>query len=349
MRYIGSKLKLLSNIEDFISKNITDENTTFCDLFAGTGTVGSYFNQKYKIISNDYMYYSFILNKGKLNYDGSYSFTKLKKHLNVDDIFKYYSDLILDVNTVKESDNNFVFNNYTKGFSDRMYFSNENGLKIDHIRKSIDLWRNDDLIDENEYYYLLMCLIESTSKVSNTTGVYGAYLKKYDSRAIKNMEFLKIEVNDFNNSENFIYNENVNDLIKTLSGDIVYIDPPYTNQQYCDQYHLLETLAKYDSPEIKGITGKRSGDKSLYCYKKTADENIEDLIKNLNFKHIILSYSDQSIVSIERLIEILKKYGIPETLSYEKIVYNAYKNNRTDNSKNNENKLHEYLFYIRKK
>ena len=344
MRYIGNKLKLLSKIEEFIDENVKDDCLTFCDIFAGTGSVGSFFNKKYKIISNDYMYYSYVVNYGKLKYDGSFDFFKLKKHLNTDDIFKYLSDLEMDLN--KTSGINFVYENYSEGNSDRKYFSKKNALKIDFIRKELDVWYRSDIISENEFFYLLMCLIESASKVSNTTGVYGAYLKYYDSRAVKNMEFLKILVEDFNNFENIIYNQYSNTLSETISGDIVYIDPPYTNQQYSDQYHVLETIAKYDNPEIKGITGKRKSVKSLYSYKRSAEETIDNLISNLDFKHIILSYNDKSIVSIDKMKEILIRYGY--NLKYSKIEYNKYKNSRTENGQKNKKQLHEYLFYIQK-
>jgi adenine-specific DNA-methyltransferase len=348
MRYLGSKIKLLENIKEFIEENVTEENENFCDLFAGTGAVGTYFNSLYRVTSNDYMHYSYVLNRGKLGYNGSYSFNGLRENLGIDNIFDYFTNLKFDLTQIKEEDNNFIYNNFTEGFSSRKYLSKENGIKVDYIRKVLDEWLEKSYIDDSEYYYLLMCLVESVSKVSNTTGVYGAYLKTYDSRAIKNMEFLKIEVKDYNNDKNVVCNEDVLDFIKSNTGDIVYIDPPYTNQQYCDQYHLLETLTKYDSPVLKGITGKRESKKSNFSYKNKAEKEIEVLIEGLNFKHVIFSYSDQSIVSIERLTEILGKYSIDGEVKSKKISYNKYKNERTNNSKENESKLHEYLFYIRK-
>ena len=58
MRYLGCKTKLLNNINEVIKKyNYT--GNTFADLFSGTGCVGDYFKDKYNVISNDFMYYSF--------------------------------------------------------------------------------------------------------------------------------------------------------------------------------------------------------------------------------------------------------------------------------------------------
>ena len=69
MRYLGKKTKLLNNIEQLlIEKNIISPELVFCDAFSGTGTVGMYFRDKYKnIVSNDNLYFSYILTQAKLN------------------------------------------------------------------------------------------------------------------------------------------------------------------------------------------------------------------------------------------------------------------------------------------
>ena len=125
------------------------------------------------------------------------------------------------------------------------------------------------LIDENEYYYLLASLIEGIPFVSNITGTYGAYLKDWDKRAFKKFEMIRLNVID-NAYINECYNINSNDLISKISGDILYLDPPYNERQYLPNYHLLETIAKYDNPKINGKTGIReyTNQKSNYCIKR---------------------------------------------------------------------------------
>jgi adenine-specific DNA-methyltransferase len=54
----------------------------------------------------------------------------------------------------------------------------------------------------------------------------------------------------FNNHKNKVYNSDINELIKTTSHDVVYLDPPYNERQYSANYHVLETIAKYDNPQI---------------------------------------------------------------------------------------------------
>ena len=58
MRYIGCKTLLLENIKDIIDKHTNDADS-FCDIFSGTATVARYFKNRYKIFSNDVLFFSY--------------------------------------------------------------------------------------------------------------------------------------------------------------------------------------------------------------------------------------------------------------------------------------------------
>ena len=53
MRYIGSKVNLLDDINTFLEENIgyIGEDGVFCDIFSGTASVARYFKPKFEIIS----------------------------------------------------------------------------------------------------------------------------------------------------------------------------------------------------------------------------------------------------------------------------------------------------------
>jgi adenine-specific DNA-methyltransferase len=195
----------------------------------------------------------------------------------------------------------------------RQYFSDENGMKCDAIRQKIEVWRNKNKINDDEYYYLLSSLLESVDKHANTASVYGAFLKKLKKSAQKTFELkpLKLILND---KEHEIYNEDINSLIKKIKGDILYLDPPYNHRQYATNYHLLETIAKYDKPEIYGKTGLRNYhlQKSCYCQKSKVKKTFKDLIMSADFKYIFLSYNNEGLMSLNDIKEILSlrgKYG----------------------------------------
>lgn len=340
MRFIGSKVNLLENIKQVVDENINDNSEVFCDIFAGTNSVGYYFKPRYKIISNDLLYFSYVIAKGLIENNEKPTFKGLSK-LGINDPITYLSSDLFAI----AYGNGFVSNNYAPSQNcSRMYFTPENANRIDFAREQIDLWKKQGALTDNEYYYLLAGLLEGIPYVSNITGTYGAYLKDWDKRAFKRYEFSFLEPIN-NEKQNICYNEDANELIKHIEGDILYIDPPYNERQYLPNYHVLETIAKNDKPTLSGVTGVRpySNEKSKYCLKKDVECSFNELIANAKFKHIIVSYSDDGLLTKERIIEILEKNCNNKAKVYE-IDYNRYKS-KIASLKKNDHK--EYLFYIR--
>ena len=345
MRYIGNKAKLLSILDKFVvEKGLTKKGMTFCDLFAGTCTVGDYFKNRFEIIANDNLYFSYAICNGKLKYDSKTFF----KNLGFDP-FEYFNNYNTD--NYKEG---FCYNNFAPEMSGRQYFSDENAKKIDFIRNTIDIWFDEKKINENEKYYLIGSLLESISKVSNVAGVYSAFLKIWDSRALKKMEYIPLETFGDAKYQNEVYKLDANDLIEKISGDILYLDPPYTPTQYICKYHVLETIAKNDNPETHGVGAHRdNGDQiSMWCRKGHVHEEFERLIANAKFKHIIFSYSDAGIMSKEYIEKVMKRYAKDGTYTFKKIDFVKYKSTRAVNKEIKDNtkdkKHYEWLFYIEK-
>ncbi len=335
MRYIGSKKLLLGDIERVIDEKVKDAET-FCDIFSGTVCVGEYFKKRYKITTNDLLYFSYCIQHAVIENNTIPKFEKLG--YNPVEYFNSLSEKELNNLPPKKR---FCVNNFSP-CGNRMYLTEKNALKIDFIRNKIEGWRDKYLINEGEYYYLLAVLIEAIPFVSNISGTYGAYNKFWDKRSLKDLILKDIDIFD-NGKENHAFNENGNELIKKISGDILYIDPPYNKRQYSSNYHLLETVAKYDNPTLRGVTGLRENEtKSDYCKKNTVLKSFEDLIQNAQFKHIILSYSTEGIMAVNDIETVLRKYGTDYKL-YE-IDYRRFKSRETSS----EHKLKELIFYVRK-
>lgn len=341
MRYLGNKTRMINNIAAFISElGITGE--TFCDLFTGSCSVADYFKDKYSIIANDLLQSSFVIAKAKI-LNGSIPFFEGFVNKKGQDPFLYFSQ-----KEYEYKENHFIWKNYSPE-GNRQFFTEKVANKIDGIRLEIEELRNDGTLTENEYYFLLASLLETVMGLSNTTGTYEAFLKQWDKRAFKDFELLPLEMNkcDLHSDKNIIYNLDSNELIKKISGDILYLDTPYTITDYNSAYHLLETIVKYDKPEIRGITGRRVNkiEKSKYSIQTKVAEAYDDLIKNAKFTHIIISYSTQSLLPISDLLDIIKKYADGEaTVKY--YPFREYKNIRS--SKKGDN-LQEVLIYFRKK
>jgi len=321
--YIGSKYSLLDFIYTNISSRVELKNKIFCDIFSGTNIVSIFFKDKVKkIITNDLEYYSYVLAKTYLS----------NKKINQDRI-AYLNSLY----GIKGEFYNYYCEN---GKSGRLFFSEKNGCLIDEIRMKIEEYKDD--IDE--YYLLLTSLIHAADKVANTTSVYSAYLKKLKKSAQKDMVLKNVNINIVDDQINSCYNVDSNELIKKISGDILYIDPPYNHRQYGSNYHILNMIAKYDfTIEPKGVAGLTNYNKSLYCSKVEVKNAFEDLISNANFNHIFISYNNEGILNKDTILRILSKYGDIELIEKE------YKTYKADNKRNNKSdNTVEYLFYLKK-
>ena len=181
MRYIGCKTKLLEVLDKEINNFCGGvKNKKLCDLFAGTGCIGDFFQDRCEITANDNLYFSYILNRGKLLKN------KVKFERLGFDPFAYFNE-----ENYENFTNGFCYKFFAPHESGRQYFSDQNAKKIDFIRNKIEEWLNKGLINDIEHDYLLACLLESVSKISNVAGVYAAYLHIWDSRAIKEMELIK--------------------------------------------------------------------------------------------------------------------------------------------------------------
>lgn len=329
MNYIGSKLKLSSFIQDtvegVVGNNLKDK--IFCDIFAGTSIVGRAFKSRVKkVISNDLEYFSYILSR---NYIG-----------NNKEIPRYRS-IIESLNKV-EPKKGFIYQNYCMGSgSNRQYFSDENGKKIDTIREEINRYKS---TNPDIFFFLLASLLESSDKVANTASIYGAFLKEIKKTARKP---LILEPALFEETDNLheIYHEDSNTLIKKIEGDILYLDPPYNARQYGANYHLLTTIARYDTFIPKGKTGLREYFKSAYCSKKEVEKSFEELIKEANFQYIFLSYNNEGLMNEERIKTIMNKYG---KYNLVKKKYQRFKADKTENRNHKAKSTYEYLHILEK-
>ena len=315
MNYIGSKYSLIDFLQETV-KGVTGirkgAGYVFADLFAGTGIVGQTFKAAgCKVIANDIQYYSYSLNK----------------HF-IENVPKMDDSLLNHLNSLPPV-RGFVYMNYCQGSgSGRNYFTDENGMLCDAVREELDKLRQKGDIDEGLYFYYLASLINSIDKYANTASVYGAFLKHIKKSAQKRFELTLLPVIDGEKGE--VYNEDINELTRRISGDVLYLDPPYNARQYCANYHVLETISRNDKPILNGVTGLRdySTQKSRFCSKRTVAAAFDDLMKNARFKYIFLSYNNEGLMSLDTIKEIMSQYG--EYSFYTKD-YKRFKADREEN------------------
>lgn len=321
-RYLGNKYKLLGFIKNTVDSECKGINTV-ADIFAGTGSVASAFLDK-KIITNDLLYFNYICHVAWFSPD-KYDAEKIEK------IICYYNACV----PVKE---NYVSLNFADTF-----FSLEDCKKIGFIREDIERKYKKNKINERERALLITSLIYAMDKIANTCGHYDAYIK--GATFSKHLELCLPLASNSNNSNNQCYNEDANKLVKRIEADLIYIDPPYNSRQYCDAYHLLENIARWEKPAVEGVALKmdRGKLKSEYC-TQGAVEAFEDLVFNIKAKYILLSYNNMAgkgndrsnaKISDQNIIRILSKKGRVKIFSK---VYKPFSAGKSD-IKNNEERL----------
>lgn len=271
-RYLGNKYKLLPFIKSVVEEN-TEDISSVADIFAGTGAVASAFSDKI-IITNDTLYSNYIC---YVAWFGSQEYSKEK-------IAKY----VMYYNSAKMNRENYM----TKNFADT-YFSRSDCCRIGYIRQNIEDEFRAKKINERERAILITSLLYAMDKIAQTCGHYDAY--RQGAVFDKPLELYVPVPQENNNANNQCYNMDANELVKGIYADLVYIDPPYNSRQYCDTYHLIENVARWEKPVVKGVAKKmdRSQLKSDYCTQK-ATAAFEDLISNINAKYILFSYNNMA-------------------------------------------------------
>lgn len=342
MRYIGSKTALLGEIASAV-KEIAPKATNFTDLFAGTGSVGEFFKPTFDVVSNDILYFCYVINAARIQQSETPGFVDLSRKLGKSPI-DFLNELQADLKTASEAD--FILNAFSPaGESKRMYLTPENALQIDRVRQTLEDWSSTKQITQQEYLYLLASVVESIPSYSNIAGTYGAYLKHWDSRALKPFQIQGIQVQK-GGKRNVVYNRDASELIAEISGEVLYLDTPYNGRQYSSNYHLLETVARYDSPELRGKTGTRNDQagKSDFCSKSKVYGAFESMFQKAAFDHIVVSYSSEGLLSEDELVDLLKKHGSTKSLVVRKIPYRRYKRVANDERGH----VLEYVFAVSK-
>ncbi|HEL2594968.1 TPA: DNA adenine methylase [Streptococcus suis] len=335
MRFLGNKESIVHEIKELLEeKKLTGKGLTLFDAFCGTGTVSDYLKNDFNIVINDSLTWCTHYAKSRV-LDSSVLFKKLGFNP---------IDFLNDSEDFREG---FFYTNYSPARSDRMYFTPENASRIDYFREQIEVWFQAKQIDNHEYSYLLACLIESVSKVANVAGVYGAFLKKWDSRALKEIEFIQVLSSEGSTNYCKVKNAKIEEIISKVECDVLYIDPPYTQNQYGTQYHLLETLILNDRPPISKITGSRptAPMRSQWSKDPWAHILFDKIVFETKAKYILFSYSSDGIMSKTFIESCLKRYGKPESYVCKKINYKKYTNHKSKSSKTH----FEYLFFVEKK
>lgn len=328
-RYIGSKTKLMTWIAPILQKECVGA-TSFFDVFAGTGVVSHALLPHYDTFYiNDFLYANEVIYQGFFAH-GDFDAQQL---IELAQTYQSYTAHTL-------SDNYFSIH-----FGDKFFAKNDAKL-IGFIRDDIENKYQNRAINTKEYHILLSSLIYSLDKVANTVGHYEAYIKgkSIPSRFV----FELIRPIDTTHKNIHIYRQDANVLAKHIKADIAFIDPPYNSRQYSRFYHVLETLIKWDAPELFGVAMKPVEENmSDYCRNK-APIVFDELLNTLDCQYMVVTYnntytskstSSQNKISLNHIKNSLEKHGETAIFESKHQFFNAGKTQFTN---------HKEYFFITK-
>ena len=305
LNYIGSKFQLLEWLTSSIQEKTgwtSLKNKRVADLFAGTGVVSYHLRTLGAcVISNDAELFSSII---------THAFTK--------SIYtEKCKNLLIELNTTPGILVGFITTHYSPHeSSERMFFTVENAKRIDYLRQQLETLRSD--ITNDEYIFLLASLIISADAISNVPAVYGCYLKSFKAKAQKSLKLEPIHTmtaSPHAGSNTFNLDVLSSELLGSFTADAVYLDPPYNERQYSKNYFPLNIIAKTPTdlltePSLKGKTGIPSECfLSPFCRSGAVEESFHKLFRELKTEWIFLSYNSESLVSKEKMLEIMRLYG----------------------------------------
>jgi adenine-specific DNA-methyltransferase len=298
IKYLGSKRTLLPVLETLIRAT---HSKTAIDLFTGSTRVAMAMKQQGMFVTAvDTASYSEVLAKTYIEFDAS------KADLSE------LETAITELNQLAGTSGYF-----TEVFCERArFFQPKNGLRIDAIRDFIE----EHYISSWMYFPLLSALLVAADKVDSTTGVQMAYLKNWSRRSSLELE---LKVPEFIQGNGLSLRGNANSIVSQLPEvELAYLDPPYNQHRYFGNYHIWETLIRWDKPDYYGVANKRVDTKdqenrSAFNSKLTMPEALRDLISDLRTETLILSYNNESWLSRKELKDMCQRFERVEILDFD--------------------------------
>jgi len=295
IKYLGSKRTLVPLLGEIASASGA---ATALDLFTGTTRVARKFKELgMTVTAVDTASYSEVFAKTWIELDAN--------ETNRNEL----TDSIAQLNGAEP-----VSGYFTKTFcEDARYFQPANGEKIDAIRNMIESEYRGSWL----YEPLLTSLILAADRVDSTTGIQMAYLKQWSKRSYT---ALKLTDPGLLPGRGFALRGDALEVAPGLPAvDLAYLDPPYNQHRYFANYHIWETLVRWDAPAVYGIANKRTdvreGDhRSRFNSKPDMPRAIRELIDGVNCQTLVLSYNNESWLTRDELIAMCEPRGHVEVI-----------------------------------
>jgi adenine-specific DNA-methyltransferase len=290
IKYLGSKRKLLTAIVDAVAA--LPRVSSVLDLFSGTSRVGHALKGAgYAVVANDHNAYAYTLARTYVEADR-------EEHLQA------ATQLVAELNLLRGAPGWF-----TETYCERSrYLHPHNGARVDSIRNAIARKSLSPVLES----VLLSSLMEAADRVDSTTGLQMAYLKQWAPRAHRELE---LRVPDLlpRASRGAGQALNLEAIVAAATAvDVAYLDPPYNQHSYLGNYHVWESLVRWDQPEVYGVACKRSDvreRRSVFNSRPGFRGAFEAVLDALRARFVIVSFSDEGFMGRAEMEGVLGARG----------------------------------------
>jgi adenine-specific DNA-methyltransferase len=274
IKYLGSKRVLVPVLGDMLS---AVGSRTALDLFTGTTRVAQEFKRRGAFVTAvDTASYSDVLARCFIETDAT--------AVDKDEL----ADALRALDALPGGAGYF-----TETFcQSSRFFQPKNGARVDAIREKLVDYESSRL-----FPILLTSLILAADRVDSTAGVHMAYLKQWAPRAHNDLRLRMPEL--LPGSGQSVRGDAI-EVVETIDPvDLAYLDPPYNQHRYFTNYHVWETLVRWDKPAHYGVACKRvdardEQTRSAFDSKKTMPAALESVIHRVRAKLVIVSYNNES-------------------------------------------------------
>ena len=263
------------------------------DLFSGTARVGHALKAAgWRVVANDHNAYAHALARCHVEADA-------------EDVLADAKQLVSELNALPGSPGWF-----TETYCVRSRFLHpRNGARIEAIRNRIEELSLPPVLEA----VMITALMEAADRVDSTTGVQMAFLKSWAPRSLKDLE-LRVPAILQRPAAGPCRALRTDALAAAaeVETDVAYLDPPYNQHSYLGNYHVWETLTRWDQPETYGLACKR-----VDCRERTSDFNsrrrihgaLRDAIERVRAPHLVVSFSDEGAVTPDEIATMLAPRG----------------------------------------
>ncbi len=333
--YIGNKRALLPFLGDaFAALAGARTRVTFLDPFAGSGSVSRLARlMGFAVAANDWEPYSFVINSCHLGIAAS----------RLPGLFRDRggpSAVLAELNALPAppTERRYVSRHYAPRSTrqadwrtERLFYTAENALAIDAMRWRIEEMYPGEQADpdaRDEKHALLAPLLYEAATHTNTSGVFKAYHRGFGGHGgdalgrILAPIALEAPVLVDCRFPSEVRCEDARSFLAKRRADICYLDPPYAVHQYGSNYFMLNTIALWDRPPVDdrrgpdgrlrskaGIRADWVATRSRFCSPATAAQAFREVVAAADCRHLVVSYSNEGLVGLEELCDILSETG----------------------------------------